>query len=122
MNRSGLFLREGSNIQSSVIFSQSYMGRNVLSFFIGSSLKEKNVDDLVTIWRREVVLMQELQIWNSYMENLRTAPSHWEVRTLTAVIVGFVSASVWKQPIAYTPKTFIVICNMISMDTLVRKK
>lgn len=75
-------------MQSSVIFSQSYMGRNVLSFFIGTSLKEKNVDDLVTIWRMEVVLMQELQIWNSYMENLRRAPSQWEVRTLTAVIVG----------------------------------
>jgi hypothetical protein len=38
--------------------------------------------------------MQELQIWGSYTENLRTALSHWEVQTLLAVLVGFVFASV----------------------------
>lgn len=66
--------------------------------------------------------MQELQIWGSYTENLRTALSHWEVQTLLAVLVGFVFASVQKQPIAYTPDRLKVICKMISMDTWVRKK
>lgn len=70
-----------------------------------------------------MVIMQELQFWGSYTEYLGAVPSDWEVWTLSAVTVGFVSASVWKQPIAYTLERVIVICNMIYMDTfLVRKK
>lgn len=43
--------------------------------------------------------------------------------TQSAVTVGFVFASVWKQPIAYTLERFIGILNMIYMDTfLVRKQ